>query len=364
MNTQIYEEAGEWVVLHRDGRLDACSKRRFDTWLRESPHHVRAYLEMSAVWENLAALDPDGNAGGEELIARAREDNVVHPLGEARTGPVHVAGLVAAATRSRSLLALAASLVVAVGIAGWLYLERNVYATGLGEQRTIALTDGSIVELNALSKISVRFSKQERTIDLIAGQALFRAAKDPERPFVVTSNLTRVRAVGTQFDVYQKRAGTLVTVVEGQVAVIGEAGPLNGAAPNATREKPVDSSIVERLGEKRAVLVSAGEQLLVAHGSSTAPRPANIEAATAWTQQRLVFEYAPLTEVVQEFNRHNRRPLVIDDLTLGDFHVSGSFSSTDPTLLLRFLRDQPGVIVEETASEIRILQSRNATAVE
>mgnify|MGYP000435529277 CR=1 FL=1 len=84
------------------------------------------------------------------------------------------------------------------------------------------------------------------------------------------------------------------------------------------------------------------------------PKLANVEAATAWTQQRLVFDYTPLTEVAEEFNRYNHRRLVIDDSGLQTFHVSGSFSSTDPTLLLRFLRDQPGIMVSESAGEIRI----------
>ena len=49
MNLQIYEEASEWIVKHRDGGLDAREKRAFDDWLRASPQHVRAYLEMSSV---------------------------------------------------------------------------------------------------------------------------------------------------------------------------------------------------------------------------------------------------------------------------------------------------------------------------
>jgi transmembrane sensor len=359
VNTQIYEEAGEWVVRHRDGNLDARSRRRFDAWLRESPHHVRAYLEMSSVWENLAALDPTWNADADELIVRAREDHVVHPLLKARSGTNRVPAAIASPTRARYFFALAATLFVAVGIAGWLYLQRNVYSTGIGEQRTIALTDGSTIELNALSKIDVRFSERERTIDLLAGQALFRVAKDPVRPFIVASNEAQVRAVGTQFDVYQKRAGTLVTVVEGRVAVIDDARHAAQRPVDASRATGPSAAPDERTGSLDGVLVSAGEQMLIAQGSSTPPRFANVEAATAWTQQRLVFDFTSLTDVAEEFNRYNYRPLVIDDVSLGDFHVSGSFSSTDPTLLLRFLRDQPGMHVNEMASEIRISRQSN-----
>lgn len=82
MNMQIYEEASEWIILHRSDSLDADAKRRFDAWLRESPHHLRAYLEMSTIWENVPALRPECTANADELIARAREDTNVIPLAE------------------------------------------------------------------------------------------------------------------------------------------------------------------------------------------------------------------------------------------------------------------------------------------
>ncbi len=83
----------------------------------------------------------------------------------------------------------------------------QTYATGIGEQRSIVLADGSTVDLNSRSKIRIRFSSERRGVELIEGQALFKVAKDHARPFVVDSDGTRVRAVGTQFDVYRKRRG-------------------------------------------------------------------------------------------------------------------------------------------------------------
>jgi ferric-dicitrate binding protein FerR (iron transport regulator) len=57
---------------------------------------------------------------------------------------------------------------------------------------------------------------------------------------------------------------------------------------------------------------------------------------------------------VQEFNRYNRRQLILEGTALSDFHVSGVYSSTDPASLLRFLNEQPGVKVTEGENEIRI----------
>jgi len=227
--------------------------------------------------------------------------------------------------------AIAAS-VVALGIvaaATWFAaFSAPTYATAIGEQRSIQLQDGSTVELNSYSTLAVHFSRHERDVKLMKGQALFQVAKDARRPFVVASGDTTVRAVGTQFDVYMKDGGTIVTVVEGRVA----------AAPT-----PATS-----------ILLSAGEQLTVTSSSVHKTEHANVARATAWTDHQIVFEGASLIDVAEEFNRYNRKRLVIDGSRLDMFHISGVFSSTDPESLIRFLRDRPGLRVVETVTEIRI----------
>jgi transmembrane sensor len=364
MNTQIYEEASEWVVRHRSDDLDAQARRRFDAWLRQSPQHVSAYLEMSSIWEGVPQIEASLNPNADELIERARaQGNVVSLGGTDKSDPfLAPAGNPRRAGMAKICYSLAATVIVAVGIAGWFHQQRGVYATGIGEQRTVTLSDGSVIELNARSRIKVRYGERERAVDLTQGQALFRVAKDPSRPFIVASNGTYVRAVGTQFDVYKKSVGTVVTVVEGRVAVTDRRSSDSRLVPALAKSPPrgaaPDTGVVVAPGSsEHEVLLGAGEQLVVARALSSVPQPANIEAATAWTEQRLVFDYTPLDEVAEEFNRYNHRRLVIADSGLRTFHISGSFSSTDPTLLLRFLREQPGILVDETASEIRISRS-------
>jgi transmembrane sensor len=380
MNTQIYEEASEWVVRHRTDGMDEQARRRFDDWLRQSPQHVRAYLEISSIWEGVPQIDAALNPDAEQLIEQARAHGNVVSLSESVEPQPRPASSVG---RTRLYYSLAASLIVALGIAGWVYQQRGVHSTGVGEQRTFALKDGSVIELNARSRIKVRYDDRERAVDLLEGQALFRVARDPARPFIVASGGTHVRAVGTQFDVYKKSTATVVTVVEGRVAVTapvrsGESARPDGEAPTDHRSSepgsasvPVNSS--SRAAEadtaspqalqlhQREVFLGAGEQLVIAQSVLFPPRPADIDAVTAWRQQRLVFDDTPLPEVAEEFNRYNHRQLVIEDGGLRTFRVSGSFSSTDPTLLLRFLRAQPGILVDEAGDEIRI--SRRAADV-
>jgi transmembrane sensor len=359
LNTQIYEEASAWFVEARAADLDEAGRREFDRWLRKSPEHLSAYLEIAAIWHEGPGLDPAGKWDAKTLIAQAAKDpdnvaslsgtSAVQGLGDAVPPPHAVASVPPHRAPSRRRLFALAAAVMAVSIGGsWLvwHLFAPVYVTAIGEQRSIELSDGSTVSMNSKSKIRVHYSEHERAVDLLEGQALFHVAKDKRRPFTVSASGTRVRAVGTQFDVYERRSGTVVTVLEGEVAVL---------AP--VRADAQEGSAVPNDTPASAISVSAGEQLTVTPKVARKSDHPNVAAATAWTDRRIVFESATLSEVAEEFNRYNERQLVIEDPDLYDFHISGVFSSTDPESLIRFLRERPGVKVTEGASEIRVAKN-------
>jgi len=319
INRQILDEAAEWFVDFRVGDVDAAARARFDEWVRRSPEHIQAYWEIARAYVDLPERDDAGKLDVGALIAYANTaGNVVSISARpARAGPARL-------TRRRYLPAAA----VVCGLAGiavlfWQAQRQPFYSTDVGERRSLTLTDGSTVDLNARSRLRIEFSSTERRVELEAGQALFQVAKDSQRPFVVYSGDARVRVVGTQFDVFRRESGAItVTVIEGRVAVAG-------------------------------TTVSAGEQLTVSHDVIAPAQHADVAVATAWTQHKLIFEGSRLAEVVAEFNRYNRRQLVLADPKLNDFEISGVYSSTDPASLLRFLRDQ-GVHVTEGEGEIRI----------
>jgi transmembrane sensor len=313
--------------------------------LRQSPNHIAAYLEVAALYQEGGAAIPASEADVDALIAAAvqHHDNVVE-LAPQSTAREPVAASVPPSKFTRrftaiAALATAAAVLVIVSLLFW----PQTYATGIGEQRSIVLADGSTVELNSRSKIRIRFSSEQRRIELIEGQALFKVAKDHARPFVVDSGGTRVRAVGTQFDVYRKRQGTIVTVVEGRVAVLAERD-----GGTATIAEPETGALGPGL------LVSAGEQVKVDESTARRLPHPNIDSATAWRQRELVFDTASLFEVAEEFNRYNTRRLVIDKDQNYNFHISGVFSSTDPSSLIRFLQARRDLRVVATQTEIRV----------
>jgi transmembrane sensor len=385
LNRQILDEASAWFVDFRIGDVDAPARERFDQWLRGSPEHIRAYMEIARTYVEIPSLKSHHQIDIDVLIASARADTTVvpHDFGMPRSedddlgsdgsadgrGSPETAklawnlpgkedksqrspsGEVSGLGRRPKLIALGASL-AALAVLGGLWcrfaLYSEAYSTAIGEQRSIELADGSTVELNSKSRIRVRYAKNQRAVYLLEGQALFHVAKDHTREFIVCADATRVRAVGTEFDVYEKRGGTVVTVVEGEVSVLTSA--------QRDMQPRADGSATATDIPVSAISVAAGEQLTVTREVARKSEHPNVAAATAWTERRIVFESNTLSEVAEEFNRYNERQLIIDDPRL-DFHISGVFSSTDLDSLIRFLRERPGVKVSETSSEIRITKS-------
>jgi len=354
LNDRTWAQASDWLLHFSEEEVDAAAREQFNDWLRKSPENVHAYLQVSAFWREADQMGrrEDGSRDIDALIACAKQETNVYPLANIHLEGTLQPDLEESVGRKigskRSLWAAAASLLlVGIGSAIWYTHFRDpVYVTETGEQRILNLSDGSVVTLNADSRLEVHFSDTERHIELSEGQALFKVARNAVRPFVVRSGGTSVRAVGTQFDVNKKATGTVVTVLEGKVAVTPSALP-----------KVSD------------VFIIAGQQLTVSaqttasrysRESGNFPSPqvhaVKIEDVTAWTEGLLVFEATPLEEVVQEFNRQNSKPLVLEGDGLAGVRITGTFPANGSELITRFLQERHGVVINETDDEIRISQ--------
>ncbi len=338
LRRQIVDEAAAWFVEFRVGDATPDTCEAFSIWLRRSPEHIQAYLEIAATYANLPVPEDPRALDVERLIAAARVSADVIPFDPGgRLAPAPNVERRRMVSWRAVVAASIAFLAAGVGLFTWYEVRSGpVYVTEVGEQRSIELADGSNVELNSRSRLRVRYSERRRDVELLTGQALFRVARDTARPFVVRVAGAEVRAVGTQFDINRRASGTTVTVIEGSVAV---STPASRKAAAATE-----------------VVLTAGEQAIVKEQAVARSKSVDIAAVTAWTERRLVFDSTRLADVVEEFNRHNTRPLILEGEELAALRISGVYTSTDPTSLLRFLRAQPGIVVTETESQVRISQ--------
>jgi transmembrane sensor len=244
----------------------------------------------------------------------------------------------------------AASVAVALAAGAlFLYSHLGLYSTGFGEQRTLTLADGSVVTLNTDSQIRVRLSDRVRRIELLGGEAFFRVAHYRARPFIVSAKDTVVRAVGTQFDVKIASRDTVVSVVEGRVKVSEE-----------TSARPEANAL--------PVILERGEEARVGPPSELEgkdPRPVIIKEsrtaalhAAAWTQGRLEFDTVPLSDVLAEFRRYRNFDVQINDETLRQLKLTGSFDAHDPDSALAYIATIPGVVVEKKNSNTYLIRHR------
>lgn len=342
---QIAEQAAEWFIEHRAGPLPEKHRGDFADWIKTSPRHVEEYLKVARTARRICSAAADTGDSVQALLAEAiadtSEDNVVafgrDPTRERYTAQVST-------LRRRVLLTAAAASILVAAFGVWVSSVRDgerfglakAYSTARGAQGTWRLPDASVLQLNTDSQVIVSYSNRERLVTINQGEAYFQVAKHTGRPFRVVVGDASIVAVGTQFDVLRRSVATVVTVVEGTVAVF--AGETSRGS-TGTVVPP------------RALRVAAGQQARFSEGSGpTLATTANLDRAVGWLRRQIAFDQEPLADVAEEFNRYSSIPFEIDDPALRALPVSGVFDPFDADSFEAFLETLEGVDVERRES--------------
>lgn len=340
----ITAEAAEWFTRNREDALTHAQREQFLAWLSASPLHIEEYLGVAESWQAMQAIERwPSSCDDDGLMAGCDADNVLAMVPGPAAPPVRGRGRVPLRARA---MPVAAALVLALGIAlvlGLVQERGDAYRTGLGEHRSVVLEDGSVMQLNAMTRVRVRYGDAVRCVELIDGEAYFKVAHEAARPFDVVTPEAVVRAVGTAFNVYRREDRLDVAVTEGRVRVSA------GRAAAA----PADAE---------AVFVSASEGVVV-RGDGGFDRMAGAAGTSApvWTQRRLVFDGERLDAVVAEFNRYTKQRLQLDGAELAGLRISGTFNADDPETLLAYLEQIQGVRVERTGRQVVLQRAVSGT---
>ncbi|MEA3178858.1 MAG: transrane sensor [Gammaproteobacteria bacterium] len=310
--SDIEAEASEWLIrLERDS--SPAQTAAFEEWIAADARNRAVFVRLEKTWRHADVLRKLRPLDGEV------DENIIDKFGKP--------GSIVITPRKKTWLpwlAVAASvLIVAIGAASWMSFTRSgwqVFKTEQGGFQRISLQDGSTAFLNTNSEIHVKLTAARREVVLARGEALFTVAHDTHRPFDVTAADTVVRAVGTAFSVRlrdQQQVDVIVT--EGRVAIDPPDDSLNSKLPQQQIALPQLSTL------------AAGETVSVKARKMNVHKIAaeDMTRKLAWTQGRLWFDRVTLAEAVTEFNRYNRRQLVIDDSAIATLHIGGAFDATD-----------------------------------
>jgi transmembrane sensor len=365
-NHAVREAAAHWAVLVDAGELTDEDRVALANWLQDAPLHVEEFLLAYATLSASSHVDPARTIDVEALLARSSAsvveiadaphrnttdaDNGAHPPGDDRKR-----------SPSRAAAAAVGALILLGGAASWLVefpSAGETYATQRGEQRSLTLDDGSVIHINTLSEVSVRYSPSLRELTLASGEAMFEVAPDANRPFRVIAGGTIVQALGTEFNVYRQEQQTDVSVIEGEVALLAandavamEPGDIASLLANASDE--FSAGTPGAPARKRAVLSIGQGATVLADGTIQKVSTIDPLQNTAWMSRMLVFRNAPLGQVIREFNRYNDLQIQIDDLALAQIPLTAALRADNPQALVDLLSTSGSLAIERgTSGEI------------
>lgn len=344
---EIETRAAGWILRRDRGELSLDDRAALETWLAADARHRAAYLRLSEAWEisaGLKAWRPVDGRIDPHVLAPSQRSSIPQ-----ESAPHTDNSLSSSRRRLAAWATVAASVLVVIVLGARMLVEitpTQVYATTVGGYQRVLLEDGSIVQLNTDTKVSVRFSPGRRELELARGEAYFNVAHDAERPFEVVANGTVVRAVGTAFSVRVRDSKRIdVIVSEGRVAVHQE---LRSAIQKAISPTDIEVSPPS--------ILSAGEAAEATTGRLDVARveQRDLERRLAWQTGELRFQKEPLATVVAEFNRYNRQRVEIADPQLAQREIGGAFKATDLDSFLAAMRSALGIRVEHTEDVVRL----------
>jgi transmembrane sensor len=288
----LVAEAAAWLAILHGPNRSIATERGFSQWLKKSASHARAFEEATGIWEE---------ARGLPRLARS------------------------SAVSSRKLLyrpmAIAATILVALAVGITFYLRSGGITTNIGEQRTLALEDGTQVVLNTNTQIVVTYNRKERRIELKSGEALFEVAAHPAWPFVVIAGHRQVRALGTSFVVRREHGRLAVTVVEGRVSVAGR-------------------------------VLAPGERAVFPEAQTIEVDRPPLDKLLAWQRREVALDNTALADAVAEMNRYNRKPLVVSSAVAENVRVTGLFRAGDSMSFARAVAEAYELGVTEEPDRI------------
>jgi transmembrane sensor len=300
--------ATEFFIRLRADDVQDADLTRLNEWLEQHPDNAVAYREVCAAWESIGdfASAPPLMEGRRDALEDARRARQRHGSGRWKW-------------RSWQSLAAAVSGLALLLTLLWLngIGRGELHETGVGDRRVLTLADGSIVNLDARSRLRVSFRDDIRFVALESGQASFQVAKDPARPFRVRAGDHTVVALGTEFNIEMLRDTLLVTLIEGHVAVV------------ASESDAAAGSALPNAGSESAVELNVGQQFVAAARERAHVRDSvDLGRATAWQDGKLFFNDEPLTSAAERMNRYARVQIQVDP-AVARIGISGVFKAGD-----------------------------------
>lgn len=334
------ETASYWLVKLDSGELSGEDSLALREWLSINPEHKKAFMGLAVLWNKMDVL-----AELADLFPLSRKTG--ESYGKTRTGLRFSTRF--AALAACLFIAVCTGMVLGTGLYSTGRTDKlpadTVYRTAVGEQRVINLPDGSETSLNTDSILQVAYTKQQRNIRLIKGEAHFNVAHDKNWPFLVYAGTGIIRAVGTAFSVHLKGNDVEVVVDQGSVKIASTGDMPADTYANPDVINPADFQTT----------LNAGQSVEYEKESIHTVReiePKLMSQKLSWQHGMLVFDGDPLDKVVKEISRYTNTRIIIKDPALRNVRVGGYFRTGETDALLTVLQDNFSIHVERSNDDL------------
>jgi len=309
----IGEQAAAWLERRERGGFTEEDNTAFEAWLAESAAHQTAYWRVRAAWERANRLSAFGPQSDVLRKTRAPEKSSAQLFRRVAAAMVAVVALGAGAAFYFSQSAPPADL---------------TYATTVGGKKAIMLTDGSRIELNTDTILRLDGANR-RKVWLDKGEAYFDIHHNASHPFVVIANGHRVTDLGTKFFIREDADRLEVALIEGRASL-------------------------ESVGKKSKPQILTPGHFAVATASLTsvtAKPVATLANDLSWRNGTLIFRGMTLADAASEFNRYNRKKLLVNDPKVARLKIDGTFPANNVEAFLDAVQSALKVRVEDRGSE-------------
>ena len=309
----IVEQAADWVSRLHGGCLEQQEREQMTAWLDSDAEHRRVYERMTAV------------LGRTDVLQSAVPIDAAMPAAETPA--------------ARRWYQPASGIAAALAVAGLLFLFASSgtdYQTMTGERRSVPLEDGSIMHLNAMTSVHVRFNNEQRHVEIERGEVLFEVERSPERPFVVTTDQLQVTVLGTTFNVSAYDRLPRVTVVEGVVSV-----------QSAKQSQATATELV------------ADQQFIAGNNASGQVSHADSREVIAWRDGWIYVKKRPLQELIDSLNRQYYGSIEIADPELAAMDVNVALRLGDRDDTLQRLQQLLPLSAETSSDQLTLIHARD-----
>lgn len=195
------------------------------------------------------------------------------------------------------------------------FTQQELYVPA-GQRARITLPDGTVAWLNAGSTLLYpSYFEKERKVEL-KGEGFFEVAKNPDKPFIVAAGQIEVKALGTQFNVYNYPQADLqsATLTEGSVLVY-PAGK-----------------------EKAGYMLEPNQRLTRENGKFTLEKTIDPDELL-WREGIYSFRKQRMQEIVEKLELYYDVEITVNNPRIMEYEYTGKFRQRDGVLeILRIIQ--------------------------